>query len=113
MTGEALIQGYLQRLGLAAPPPASWQGLKLLVARHLLRTLGLLLRLGAWRLRRLGRALRLLLRLGTRSLLCMLRLRLRLRSLLPLRSGLAVLLLVSAASFVLLLRVGRSSGSPS
>jgi len=35
MTGAALMQGYLERLGLAAPPPASWQGLKLLVAQHL------------------------------------------------------------------------------
>jgi N-hydroxyarylamine O-acetyltransferase len=35
MTHEELMLGYLERLGLAAPPPPSWEGLKHLVVRHL------------------------------------------------------------------------------
>ena len=35
MTHAELMRRYLERLGLAAPPPPSWEGLKHLVVRHL------------------------------------------------------------------------------
>ncbi|HTB66039.1 MAG TPA: arylamine N-acetyltransferase [Steroidobacteraceae bacterium] len=35
MTDRELMHRYLGRLGLAVPPPPSWDGLKLLVGRHL------------------------------------------------------------------------------